>query len=119
MQLFVTVIKNSEYVEPILRQMAESGFSGATVLDSSGMAQLLKDEDDLPFFGGLRTERLHERAKSTTVFAVMEDERIEEARAIVNRVTGGLNRPDSGIMFALPVSFADGILHPDGADPAS
>ena len=73
----------------------------------------------LPFFGGLRAERLQERAKSTTVFAVMEDERIEEARAIVNRVTGGLNRPDSGIMFALPVSFADGILHPDSADPAS
>ena len=51
--------------------------------------------------------------------AILEDERIEEARAIVNRVTGGLNRPDSGIMFALPVTFADGILHPDNAENAS
>jgi hypothetical protein len=38
----------------------------------------------------------------------LEDEQIPCVRSIVNKVTGGLDRPDVGIAFTVPVSSVDG-----------
>ena len=35
---------------------------------------------------------------------------VEEAKKIVNQVTGGLEQPDSGIMFAMPLTFVEGLV---------
>ena len=41
---------------------------------------------------------------------VLPDEKVEEAKKIVNQVTGGLEQPDSGIMFAMPLTFVEGLV---------
>ena len=37
------------------------------------------------------------------------DEQVDKARKIVNQVTGGLDVPDSGIMFAMPLTMVEGL----------
>lgn len=109
MQVLVFVMNRTEYLEELLQAFAEGGIRGTTVLDSQGMARILHSEDEMPMFYGLRAILNPERRSSKTLFAVLPDEQVEVAHRIINKVTGGLDVPDSGIMFAVPVSFVDGL----------
>ena len=80
------------------------------MLDSKGMARILHREEEMPLFYGLRSIVAPERRSSKTIFCVLNDDKVELARKIVNQVTGGLDHPDSGIMFAVPVSFVEGLV---------
>ena len=110
MQVFVFVLNRTEHLEHLLQEFTDHGLKGATVLDSRGMARILHTEDEMPIFYGLRAILEPERRISKTIFCVMEDSQVEIARKIVNDVTGGLDYPDSGIMFALPVTFTEGLV---------
>ena len=109
MQVFVFVLNRTEHLEHLLQEFSDHGLKGATVLDSKGMARILIDSDEMPMFSGLRAILEPERKSSKTIFCVMEDEKVQLARDIVNRVTGGLDHPDSGIMFAIPATFVEGL----------
>ena len=111
MQVFVFVLNRTEHLEHVLQEFSNHGFRGATVLDSRGMARILINSDeDVPIFSGLRAFLEPERRSSKTIFCVMQDEQVEMARKIVNDVTGGLDHPDSGIMFAMPLTFVEGLV---------
>ena len=111
MQLFVLVLNHTEYLETILSEMLEKGIGGGTILDSTGMMRVLDTDEnvDLPMLGLLRHIYSPERKRSKTVFAVMKDEKIPMMMEIINRVTGGLHKPDTGVAFAIPLSFAEGV----------
>ena len=110
MQVFFFVMNRTEHLEHLLQEFEKNGIIGATVLDSKGMARILHSEEEMPLFYGLRSIVAPERRSSKTIFCVLNDEKVELARKIVNQVTGGLDHPDSGIMFALPVSFVEGLV---------
>ena len=110
MQVFVFVLNRTEHLENLLQEFASHGLKGATVLDSKGMARILHSEEELPMFYGLRAILEPERRSSKTIFCVLEDDQVAIARKIVNDVTGGLDCPDSGIMFAMPLTFVEGLV---------
>lgn len=110
MQVFIFVLNRTEHLEELLHEFENHGIIGATVLDSKGMARILHSEEEMPLFYGLRNIMAPERRNSKTIFAVLPDEKVEVARKIVNKVTGGLDHPDSGIMFGVPISFAEGLV---------
>ena len=110
MQLFVFVLNRTEHLEHLLQEFTDHGLTGATVLDSRGMARILHSEDEMPLFYGLRAIMEPERRISKTIFMVLPDEKVDTARKIVNQVTGGLDVPDSGIMFALPLTMVEGLV---------
>lgn len=109
MQVFIFVLNRTEHLEHLLQSFADSGITGATVLDSRGMARILHSEEEMPIFYGLRSLAAPEHRVSKTIFVVLPDEKVQLARDIVNRVTGGLENPDSGIMFAMPLTFVEGL----------
>lgn len=109
MQVFIFVLNRTEHLEHLLQEFAANGLGSATVLDSKGMARLLHSEEEMPIFYGLRSVIAPERRSSKTIFAVLPDEKVAVARRIVNEVTGGLDAPDSGIMFSVPAFFVEGL----------
>lgn len=109
MQVFIFVLNRTELLERLLQEFADHGIGSATVLDSKGMARILHSEEEMPIFYGLRSIVAPERRSSKTIFAVLPEEQVDTARRIVNDVTGGLDAPDSGIMFAVPASFVEGL----------
>lgn len=109
MQVFIFVLNQTELLERLLQEFAEHGIGSATVLDSKGMARILHSEEEMPIFYGLRSVVSPERRSSKTIFAVLPDEKVQVARRIVGEVTGGLSQPDSGIMFAMPALFVEGL----------
>ncbi len=110
MQVFIFVLNRTEHLEHLLQEFDKNGIIGATVLDSKGMARILHSEEEMPLFYGLRSIVAPERRSSKTIFCVLNDDKVDLARKIVNQVTGGLDHPDSGIMFAVPVSFVEGLV---------
>ncbi len=111
MQLYVLVLNKTEYLEPLFKAMLENGINGATVLDSTGMMRVLSDDEnvDLPMLGLFRHIYAPERRASKTVFIVLPDEQVPKLSDLIDRVTGGLDKPDTGIAFAMPVSFLKGL----------
>jgi len=110
MQVFFFVLNRTEHLEHLMEEFSNHGLKGATVLDSKGMARiLLGSDEEVPMFAGLRAILEPERRSSKTIFCVMPDEKVQLARDIVNQVTGGLDTPDSGIMFAVPATFVEGL----------
>lgn len=111
MQMLVIVLNKVECLEEILTEFGKAKISGATILDSRGMAMELADHDDLRFIGSLRFLLEPQRRENKTIFMVIEDQQIPVVSKIINKVTGGLDKPNTGIIFTLPVQYMEGIVH--------
>ncbi len=109
MNLLVVILKRADLVTEICRDLAEDGVHGGTILDGTGMASVIEKMDDLPLFGMLKSLLTDEEEDGVKVMLfVMNDEELEKARKTIKEVVG-LDEPNTGIMFALPVSFVDGL----------
>jgi len=108
MELLVCIINREEHLNAVLSGFAEIGVTGATVVSSEGMAHLI--DGDLPVLAGLQTVLSGGRPQNATVFSLVESPALlEEAIALVERVTGGLGQPGMGVLFTLPVSRVVGL----------
>jgi len=107
MQLAIFVLSKTELLDDFLIALAESGVRGATVLDSKGMAHALPKESGFAASLRLMLTPGHETGK--TIFMVVPDEKLSVTSQVANRVCGDLNGPESGVLFALPVSYTEGI----------
>lgn len=111
MQLLVIVLNKVELLEDLMAQLAAGGIGGATILSSTGMGTtLLNSDEEIPIFGMLRKVLNPDREESKTIFTVLKEGQLETARKIVEEVTGGLDKPNTGIMFSLPVNFVEGMV---------
>ncbi|SFD19337.1 hypothetical protein [Ruminococcus albus] len=111
MQLIFVVIKRVELVDEIMHALAAAGIKGGTCIDSVGMAKSISDMDNLPMIGVLRAMLKGEdpEQKGKTIFVAVHDDQIDAARDAIHSVTGDLTKPNAGVLFAVPVTFAEGI----------
>ena len=102
MQLLFLVIKRIELVDEIMRSLAQAGIRGGTVIDSV---------DNLPMIGVLRSILSGEDAaqKGKTIFVAVADDQVDVARKAITDVTGDLSQPNAGVLFGVPISFAEGV----------
>ncbi|MGN0152787.1 MAG: hypothetical protein ACI39Q_09970 [Wujia sp.] len=110
MELFIVILKNAELVAEICKELAEEGVHGGTILDGTGMASVIEKMDDLPIFGMLKAiladDDEHEVVK--IMLFVMKKENIEKAKEVIRNVVG-LDEPNTGIMFSVPITFVEGL----------
>ena len=107
MQLLVIVLNKLECLDKLLTALEKEHIPGATILDSRGMAQQLEGHDELRFLGSLRMNPAHKENKM--IFMVLDGEKVRTVSRVVNEVTGGLDQPDSGILFTVPISYVEGL----------
>ena len=108
MQLMFIVLNKIECLEEILEKLGEANIYGATILESKGMAHSLSEFRDLSFMMSLRMLLDPGHKESRTIFMVIKEDQIPTISKIVNDVTGGLDQPDSGIIFTVPVGYTEG-----------
>ena len=78
MHLLVAVVNQPEKLDEILSGFVELGVRGATVINSEGMGRVLSH--DIPIFAGLQTLIDRSRPQNRTIFTVLDDDLVEEAR---------------------------------------
>ncbi len=110
MNLLIVILKKADFVTEICKELAEEGIHGGTILDGTGMASIIEQMDDLPIFGMLKAILADDDENETvkTMLFVMSDEEMVAARKIIRNVIG-LDEPNTGIMFAVPVTFVEGL----------
>ena len=108
MQTVVIVLNKTQCLDEILERLSEAGVR-ATIVSSKGMAHSLFDVNKIHFIESVKI-LIDPMSKSNyTIFSVVEDDKVAEISRIVNDVTGGLSKSNSGIIFAVPVSYIEGI----------
>ncbi len=108
MHLLVAVVNQVEALDDVLSGFLELGITGATIINSEGMAHVLTH--DIPLFAGIQTLISRSRAQNYTVFSVIDDvSKMEAAFELIQDVCGNLAAPGTGIVFAVPITRAAGV----------
>lgn len=110
LQLLLIVLNKVEKLDELLEAFLDKGFSGATILNSTGMvSELAKNIENYPIFSSLRYIIDLDRKENKTIFMALKDEQVESAKEIVRGIIGDLSKPDTAVLFTLPILTAEGI----------
>jgi hypothetical protein len=110
MQLLLIVLNKNELLDTLLAKFMDNGIQGATILSSTGMVkELSKSGEYYPIFGTLRYLIDPDRQESKTIFIVLKNEQVEKTKEIVRQVVGDISKPDTAVMFTLPVLSVEGV----------
>lgn len=109
MKLVVYVTNNTNKLDEFLHQLKEKNIKGATILNGTGMARKLIENDDMDFIGSLKALFDNPRVESKVILMALEDEQVKIALEAVHEVAGDLSLPNSGIVFTVPIDYIDGL----------
>ena len=108
MKLVVIVLNKTECLGDLLREFAERRLQGATILHSHGMMQKLGDDVQARFMLSLRNVLNPEHKENRTIFMAASESNVSVIVDAVNKVTGGLEKSDTGILFTVPIDYLTG-----------
>lgn len=80
---------------------------GITILESTGIGRLRQDSirDDIPMLPSLSELFRSREQRHRTIFSVVEgEEMVDRLVEITQEILGDLNKPNTGVLFVLPVS---------------
>ena len=110
MQLLVLILKKVDLMEHLIRELAEAGGTGGTILEGTGMAQALINMEELPMFGVLRSMLTSdEKETCKLMLLVLKDEQVMDTRNAIKNVIGDMKEPNTGIMFSIPITYVEGL----------
>lgn len=111
MKLVTIILNKTECLDELLEEFSNNNLSGATIIDSRGMVQELyeHDNEDLSFLVSLRSLMEPSHKENKTIIMVAKDEDVKVISRILNKAVGGINKPDTGILFTLPIDHLEGI----------
>ena len=111
MKLVVIILNKTECLEKLLETFRENEMSGATIIDSKGMIQELSDNFDFRIAGSLRELFMPSHKENKTILMVAKDEDVAVISRILDEATGGISKPDTGILFTIPIDYLKGLTH--------
>ncbi len=108
MKLLIYVLNRTELLDEFLHVLKEKGIKGATILNSTGMARKLIQNDDMEFIGSLKTLFDNPRKESNVVLIALPDEQVKVVYKVIDSVCGDLSEPNTGVVFTLPIDEIKG-----------
>lgn len=109
MKLMVLILNRTDCLGGLLEGFSVAGIGGATVIDSEGLAQTLKKLDSSVLTETLRELLGSSQTDNKTVISVIRDEQLDTARRVIYVTVGNLALPNTGILFTVPIDFAEGL----------
>lgn len=108
MKLMVFVMNDVHQLDKFLVALKDNNIKGATIINSTGMGRMLSESDDMNILGSLKYLFDGPRSESRVILMALEDEKIEAVLKIIDQVAGDLTKPNTGIVFTLPIDFIKG-----------
>ena len=109
MKLMIFVLNKLDVLDYLLEDMSKAGINGATIINSTGMAMTLSRLENSFLGGSLRAWFDADRDDNRTVLAVIREDQTETVRQVIKDVVGDLSKPNTGILFTLPIDFVEGL----------
>jgi len=107
-KLLILILNKVEKLEEVLEGFIEIGITGATVIESVGMGQMLSEE--VPIFAGLRFMFAGAKPHNKTIFSAIKDEKEKPVIKLLQKILGDLNDPGTGIVFTIPIDKIEGLM---------
>ncbi len=104
--LFI-VLNDQDYLDEVLHRFMQNGVSGATILDSQGMAHAIVhgNYESIPLFGSLKSLLTDTHPYSKTIFSVIPNQAIVDSVVLsIQELFSDVKRKDLGFIFSVPVA---------------
>ena len=119
MYLLIMVLDDSTRLNEVLAAWMAAGVTGVTILESTGVNRVLLRQRAELAYAGFSQIFGSGRVGHNTLFAVVDNQDLAEAAvAATEDVLGDLTRPDTGLIFTVPVAQAWGLPRPGAGSPA-
>ena len=105
----VIILNKTDAMEYLLRGLSASGIRGATIIDSSGMAETLSKLGSSMISASLRALFSGDE-ENKTIISVIKNNQLDSARKVVYNTVGDLSQPNTGILFTIPIDFVEGTV---------
>ena len=115
--LVTLIIDDINRAPEVLDAWEHAGVGGITIIESTGLGRLHAGQayrDDLPLMPSLRALLQTREEHHRTIFSIVEGE--DTVTALIDStqaVLGQLSDPNTGILFALPLSHVVGVVRRD------
>ena len=104
--LIFAVINRHDVTEDTLEALSDAGYNG-TVIASSSLRKTLANGGDIPMFVNLSGVDQTKYEGNTTLFIVVDEEKVEAVFALIRKSTKNFTLSDGG-MFVLPLEKFEG-----------
>ena len=105
MALFI--LDDPSLLEDVLNAWTEGGIRGATVIESTGLYRLTRALIPMRY---LYSSREAAEKENVTLIAIVDDQAMaEHCLALTESVIGDLDKPDTGVFAAWPLSMVKGL----------
>ncbi len=102
MYLLIAVINNEELLEDIITGWIDIGITGATVMESTDLLQLISY--NIPVFAGFRSLTSGGMSHNKTIFTAVRDKEIlDRAVAYLESVCNETGKPRQGVYLIVPL----------------
>ena len=108
MKLMVIILNKVDALEYLLEGLSAAGIGGATIIESSGLAMTLSKLDSNFLSASIRALFSGDE-DNKTIISVIKNDQLDLARRVIYNTVGDLSLPNTGIMFTVPIDFAEGI----------
>lgn len=105
----VIILNKTDALEYLLEGLSASGIRGATIIDSSGMAETLSKLGSSMISASLRALFSGDE-ENKTIISVIKNNQLDSARKVVYNTVGDLSQPNTGILFTIPIDFVEGTV---------
>ncbi len=111
--LVVLVLDDPDLSDGLLDAWERAGSRGVTILESSGIGRVRRAtlRDDTPLLPSLRNLLRGDEEHHRTFLSVVEsEEQVEALAGAAQQVVGDFSQPNTGVLFALPLSHSYGLI---------
>ena len=115
-QMIIFVLNDLDKSAELLEAWEAAGARGITCINTTGLGNIRNTAEitDLPFYLSLADILKSKQHHHCTFFTVVDSENLlEKLVQVAQDVTGGLDAPNTGILFTIPVSSVYGLSSDD------
>ena len=105
--LLFVVLVNKKETHDLISELSKLGYNG-TILSSTSVKHFIHDEDeDTPMFYSLAHLNEPKFVHNTTVYFILEDDKLKEVKNIIRKYTEEFKKIKGG-MFSTPIESFEG-----------
>ncbi|WP_206457955.1 hypothetical protein [Anaerovorax sp. IOR16] len=108
-QLLFLVLNKIGVLNKLLMDLNTNGIKGATVMNSVGMAGALASAEEGMSFAPFKMMFSGIAEDNKTILMVIDEDQIPIVQKVITELVGDLSNPNTAFMFAVPITFVDGI----------
>ena len=107
MKLLTLILKQTDLISELNDELKNIGIHHGTIIDAKSMTKGLSAwSDDSFIIGGfLRRAKNFEYNEECKMLMFI----LKEAEDVIKRVIGDINKPETAVMFTVPIDFAEGL----------